>query len=384
MRKNTLWQNSSLIALSGLGGYVLSLTGVSIGWLVGTLLAASILSFWKSKWLANAGYNTAIKPHWRHVGQAILGIELGQNMNLSTLDAFQDNYIVITVMLLLSIVFALFSGLILWRFSKADMITSLFGTTPGGISAMPSMAEEVGANTIVVSIVQLIRIFLVVGTIPLLASYWHAGNAAAVPPAVMAQTNAANSGAVFHFLSFIWTVALALAASCGYFAIRKIKFPAPWLVGGMLGTAAAQMLGSSFIGENLAPWWPHQLIILAQIFIGANIGSRLNKEMFTGAARIAIVGLLSSLGLVLALVFCSVFVSKITQIPLVTCILAFAPGGVAEMATTSLALHADSGFVVAVQSLRLLTIFLILPPFYRLLHRQSAQQEVKPKPGAVK
>ncbi len=313
-------------------------------------------------------------PYWRYIGQAVLGIELGQSMNVSMLDAFEDNSITITVMLILSIVFALISGLILWRYTKADMMTSLFGTTPGGISAMPSIAEEVGANPVVVSIVQLIRIFLVVGTIPFLALYWNSGTGTSHTPAGGApHTSAANSIAAFSLSSLLWTGLLALAAGGGYYVAKKIKLPAPWLVGGMLGTAAAQMLASSFIGGGVTAWWPHEFIILAQVFIGASIGSRLHKEMFAGAGRIVVVGVLSSFGLVLVMALCAAGVSEVTQIPLVTCVLAFAPGGVAEMATTSLALHADAGFVVAVQSLRLITIFLILPPFFRLLHRQADQ-----------
>jgi uncharacterized membrane protein AbrB (regulator of aidB expression) len=70
-------------------------------------------------------------------------------------------------MLLLSILLALLCWVIIhWRFSKADMLTSLFCTTPGGISAMPSIAEEAGANTVIVSLVQLMRIILIVGTVP--------------------------------------------------------------------------------------------------------------------------------------------------------------------------------------------------------------------------
>jgi uncharacterized membrane protein AbrB (regulator of aidB expression) len=69
------------------------------------------------------------------------------------------------------------------------------------------------------------------------------------------------------------------------------------------------------------------------------------------------------------MIFCSIGVSSLANIPLVTSTLAFAPGGVAEMATASLSLHADSAFVVAVQTLRLVTIFVLLPPMFRLFNR---------------
>ncbi|MEH7308982.1 AbrB family transcriptional regulator, partial [Neobacillus drentensis] len=67
----------------------------------------------------------------------------------------------------------------------------------------------------------------------------------------------------------------------------------------------------------------------------------------------------------------SFLISEITHISFVTCMLAFAPGGVAEMAGTAIALHADTTFVVAAQSLRLLSILTILPPIFRFLNNYS-------------
>jgi uncharacterized membrane protein AbrB (regulator of aidB expression) len=41
------------------------------------------------------------------------------------------------------------------------------------------------------------------------------------------------------------------------------------------------------------------------------------------------------------------------------------------MATTSVTLHADSTFVVAVQVLRVVLVIAMLPPFFRLLQQKS-------------
>jgi membrane AbrB-like protein len=370
-------QNSWFIALSSIGGYLLSLTEMPIGWMIGTLVMAGFLSFWQPKWIRIKGSQKGVQPYWRYMGQWILGIELGRRINLSILNTFGEHWFIIILMLLLSIVFALLSGLMLWRFSKADLITGFFGTIPGGMSTMPSIAEEVGANTVIVSIVQMLRNFLVVGIIPFLALYWSLGNSVShIPTDTVLQVHAMMSAGTnnLNFRSFLWTLALALGAWGGYHAGKRIQLPAPWLVGGMIGVAVLQLLGSSYIEEELTPWWPQWLLILAQILIGASIGSHLQKDMFTGAKRIVLVGLLASLGLILVMVACALIVSKITGIPFVTAVLAFAPGGIAEMATTSLVLHADAAFVVAVQVLRVLTIFLILPPFVRFIDRKYQQK----------
>ncbi|MDR7073108.1 AbrB family transcriptional regulator [Fictibacillus barbaricus] len=370
IKDSRLFQNIFFILLSSMGGYLLSLTGMSIGWMVGTLVMAGFLSFHEPAWLNMKTFKKGIQPYWRHIGQAIIGITLGQQMSMSVLETFENNFVIITIMLLLSIIFAMLCGVILWRFSNADMLTSLFSTTPGGISAMPSIAEEVGANTVTVSLVQMIRIFLVVGTVPILA---HSSNEVVNETGTIAAGGESVSSvtSMLQFYPAAWTIALILGSCAGYYLGNRTKLPAPWLVGGMLGVAVVQMLGSLLHGSTITSWWPHLLIVLAQILIGASIGSRLNKKMFSGTKNIIILGSLTSTGMIIVMAILGFGVSEITHIQLVTTLLAFAPGGVAEMATTSVALHADSAFVVTVQVMRLISIFLIMPPFFRLLNRQT-------------
>ena len=88
-----------------------------------------------------------------------------------------------------------------------------------------------------------------------------------------------------------------------------------------------------------------------------------------------VVALINTIGLIAAMFVCALFVSKITGIELITSILAFAPGGIAEMATTSIVLQADSTLVVAVQVLRILTIWLLLPPLFRMFHQWGERKE---------
>ena len=48
---------------------------------------------------------------------------------------------------------------------------------------------------------------------------------------------------------------------------EKLKFPAPWLVGGMLTVAIVQTAASSYVGYNLQAYWPHSVMILSQILL---------------------------------------------------------------------------------------------------------------------
>ncbi|BDC58015.1 hypothetical protein NC3_09750 [Bacillus altitudinis] len=369
---NSLRTDLILIAVSGLGGFLLSLTGMSIGWMIGTLMTAAFIALRRPALFQRKGKNTLrIHSRWLLLGQFILGIELGQKMNMKVLHIFAENWLPVSFMLVFSILLAMLSGFVLWKLSKTDMLTSFVGTAPGGLSAMPGIAQEVGANTAVVSLVQTIRVLMVVLTIPFTVFYLNTKSQSDV---VVAQGSAFSSG-VFTISNISWTAALILGAWLMSRLAVRLHFPAPWLIGSMLGVAALQVGAGALTGHDLIPYWPAQANIASQVFLGATIGSKMNKQMFVGLKNTLIVAVVSSAGLIAATVLSSIAIAEITGISVITAILAFSPGGIAEMATTAVTLHEDSTFVVAVQVVRIILVIAMLPPFFRFLHHVWAKRQ---------
>lgn len=354
-------RHAGLVMIGGIGGWLLASTGLSAGWMIGAMLVSAALTFWKPHWFHVD--QKGIRPFWRQTGQWLLAIEMGHQVNRSIwLTLFENGPIIFSV-LLVSIGMSLLCGWALWRYSSTDLLTGLFATTPGGISAMPNMAEEVGANPIVVSVVQLIRLSLVVSAIPLLA-FAYVGH-----PSSHAVFSQAGNG-----LPWV-TVLLACTAWIGAITGKRLKFPAPWLVGGILGAAFAQTTVSVWIGHDVLPWWTDAFFFTAQVLIGTSIGTKVNRERLMEAKSAALVGSVTSLILVLVMVLCAVIISVWTNIPLTTSLFAMAPGGIAEMAMTSVSFHADATFVVTVQVLRFLSVMIMLPPLLRLVYRITANPQ---------
>ncbi|KEF37876.1 membrane protein AbrB duplication [Schinkia azotoformans MEV2011] len=351
------------VVLSGTGGFLLSLTGLSIGWMIGTLIMATVLSFTRPKFLSIPNNKAGIPKYWLYIGQCILGIELGQKMNTTVLFTFRDNWLAVTIMLLLSISFSLLAGYIFWKISNLDMLTSFFATAPGGMSAMPGIADEVGANTGIVSIIQTVRVFLVILTIPVLLSSWFSDGVNTELINVVA-----NETIAFEPNQILMTIILVFVAIVGYHLGKLLRFPAPWLLGSMVSIAIFKSLSSLYLGHDLSAWWSHELIIFSQIFIGASIGSRFHKKMFVGLKKTLFVSSLCTIGFILSMFLCAYIVSAITGITFITSALAFAPGGVAEMTTTAVVLKGDPTFVVAVQVFRIIAVCVMLPPVFRLLN----------------
>ena len=127
----------------------------------------------------------------------------------------------------------------------------------------------------------------------------------------------------------------------------------------MVAVAIIKSFSSIVIGYELVSWWPSALIIFSQVIIGASIGSRIHKDMFIGLKKTLAISFLSTTFLIVSMFFCAYLTARITDLSFIT---------IAEMTTTAIVLDADSTFVVAVQVLRVISVCVILPPFFRLLN----------------
>ncbi len=178
----------------------------------------------RPRWLFMAPDRRGIHRRWLAAGQMILGIELGQKLNLSVLSVLREHWLPVGFMLIFSIVMALVSGYVLFRFSRTDMMTSFVGTAPGGLSAMPGIAQEVGANTAIVSLIQLTRVLLVVMTIPFLVIFlFTKQNGAAQTSAGAVSAGASHPG----LTPVLLTAGFILVAWLASKGAKRLKFPAP-------------------------------------------------------------------------------------------------------------------------------------------------------------
>ncbi|MCL1632327.1 AbrB family transcriptional regulator [Sporolactobacillus sp. CPB3-1] len=364
-------KNVLFLLICSIGGLILTMAGLSIGWMIGTLITAGAFSLIRPRLLRKIQDERGLGSYWLKIGQLILGVQIGHQVHLSLFAVFHRGWLPISTMILMSIILALLSGFVLFRFSQTSLITSLYGTTPGGLSSMIGIAAESGANMAVVSMIQTLRVILVESTIPFTVSLLAVHVHESASDSAVAPVSALRPEAAFG-LAF-----LLLLACLGALAGSRLHMPAPWLLGALISVAAAQTLFEYITARDFPVWQPPALIIAAQIMLGACVGARLYPGMFRGITRAFLVGLAGSVGLTAAMFLGALLVSALTTVDPVTCVLAFAPGGIDVMAITSEVLHADSTFVVAVQVLRVLVICMLLPPFFNQIQRKREQQNQK-------
>jgi membrane AbrB-like protein len=126
---------------------------------------------------------------------------------------------------------------------------------------------------------------------------------------------------------------------------------------------------------------PQELVAVAQIVIGAALGCRFAGVRLKTVSRVLTVSTGASLMMLALTVACSFGINRLTGIPVPGLLLAFSPGGLAEMSLIALALGIDAAFVSTHQLLRILIVIFLAPLFFKLLPGRAALPLERPAPG---
>jgi uncharacterized protein len=116
---------------------------------------------------------------------------------------------------------------------------------------------------------------------------------------------------------------------------------------------------------------PDALVAFAQIAIGAAIGGRFGGMAIRHIAKISGHAIVSAVIMLALGVSFSLALARLTGYPLPALVLAFAPGGLAEMSLIALALSVDAAFVASHHVARIVMVVTIAPLIYRLTRKQD-------------
>ena len=233
----------------------------------------------------------------------------------------------------------------LWGF---DFATSYYSSMPGGFQDMVLFGEEAGADVRALSLIHATRVMVIVVALPFLLKWaWDAD--LSNPPGAPAAS--------------IAPLQLALMVFCGI---------AGWQIAKRLGMFGASILGPLILaaafalGGVLQHRPPAEAIWMAQFFIGMSVGTK-----YAGITMDEVRNYVTAaLGFCVVLLLLTVIFAEVIHLaglaPAMETILAFAPGGQAELTVVALILGADMAFVVAHHVLRIFVVILGAPLFARL------------------
>ena len=285
--------------------------------------------------------------------RTILGVAVGATLTPAVLATIPAMWPTLILMPLMLICIGCVGVPYFQRICGFDFPTAYYSTMPGGLQDMILFGEESGGDARSISLIHATRILVIVVALPfLLVGIWDAD--LSKPPGVPAAE------VPVHEL-----VLMCVCAIVGWRVAKRVGMFGASILGPLIATAALAISG----GLTNRP--PAEAIWAAQFFIGMGIGAKyagitMNEVRKDLTAGLGFCGIL--------IVITLVFVEAIYGLGLATgmkTLLAFAPGGQAELTVLALIAGADVAFVVAHHIIRMFSIILGAPLAARYFRREQ-------------
>jgi membrane AbrB-like protein len=242
------------------------------------------------------------------------------------------------------------------KFGGFDMKTAYFAGMPGGLAEMIVLGDDKGADTRVIAMVHSARVFTIVMALPFVVQ-WLSGvdlgsRARAVGPSIFEVP---------------WTTPAWLfgTALLGSILGHVLRLPAKYLMGSMLLSLIIHASGISDFHL------PREIVFAAQLMLGTIVGCRFAGTSPKEILRVLGLGLGSTvLLLVITLAFAELIslLSPYGQVPL---ILAYSPGGLAEMSLIAVAMQIEVAFVATHHIVRILAVMIFARFLFRWIDRRT-------------
>lgn len=248
-------------------------------------------------------------------------------------------------------------GFIIHAISPVDLPTALFAAVPGGISDIPIIAVDMGANGPQVAALQFVRLAVGAGVFPSVIG-WVCRNEV---PEQGREESASGQGESGPVGRGVFPATLGLAILCGT-AGYLLGVSAGALVFSLAGVIALKLLW----GKTHLPVW---LKRLAQVLSGAYIGSSVGMDDLLELRFLVIPALLLVLGYSALCFLDGWLLSRFCGMGRKEAMLAATPAGASDMALISLDMGVQSTDLVVLHVLRLVVVSSLFPQVIGLLLR---------------
>ena len=344
LSRRALGRLAAGLAVGALGGWLAHLAHVPLAWMLGALFFAMLASLLRLP---------VEVPLWlRAWAMVLVGLFLGESFDGMSPARLMEWPLSVAGAMLYVPVAAAAAFLYYRHVARQAPITSLCSALPGGLTAVVLISEALGADERRVAMAQIFRIAVVVCMAPAIAF----GLLGLTPPD--AQTLARRELAGVGDLALL--VGAALAAT---WALGRVGVPIPYLLGPLAVSAVLRMGGA--IDGVLPPW----LVEVALVVTGSSIGTRFHGIGWGEWLRFAVLTFGGTVVLMGVSGLFALAIAALTPVDLFAALLAYAPGGVAEMSLIAIAIDVDPGYVAVMHIVRILFILATAPLLGTLLRR---------------
>lgn len=347
--KDDIMENFILTMLFGLiFGYIFLKVKIPGGMMVGSIVAVSILNITTGR-----GY---MPPVGRMFAQIIAGAFIAIGLEKSDLKRlkyiFKPALTLIIGMLILNVI----SGFLIYIVSPLDLTTSLMCAVPGGISDVPIISEEMGADSSKVAVMQFIRLVFGIGVFPFMidkVSKLEFFKKEEIQTEVYKRSISSNDSMVDLILTIIISSIFGVIG-------KWTGIPSATLVFSMISIIVFRLTTN----RGAMPRWMRRF---AQVLSGAYIGSSIEMSEIVEMKYLVMPAVVLILGYLFACFIIGSLIHKWFKMPINEAMLAATPAGASDMALISADIGIESADVIVLQIIRMVTVVSLFPQVIRFI-----------------
>lgn len=292
-------------------------------------------------------------------GQGIVGVGVGAQISWAALRELSDQWPVVLSVVTATLVLSFVAGLPLRRFG-ASTVTAAFASVPGGASGMSAIADDLGADSRVVAVLQYVRVMVILLTLPVVVSVVFGQHA---------STATVDGGASARNLVYA-LLALVIGVTAGL----VLRLPSPAVLGGLLAGLLLTLVPA--FGHVRVPLWVQAA---GFVLIGVQVGLKFTWESLRSIGRMLPVAFVGVVVTIAGCALLGLLLARATGVSRFDAYLATTPGGLPAVLATSTTASGNVTFISAVQVTRLLLVLVLAPLVGRFL-RAAATGPDNPSP----
>ncbi|MHB0774833.1 AbrB family transcriptional regulator [Halomonas sp. WWR20] len=337
------------LAIGAAGGGIAYALDIPLPWLLGALIATTVLSL--------GGVRLRAPTTSRKAVLVVIGVMLGAAFTPGMTGDVSLWGTSLALMLLATAVMMAFSVWFGRRVAGYSMDTAMYSGVPGGVSAVTLMAADSDADLRVVGLTHAVRILVLL---------------LAIPPAlnlighVSLQSRSLTLAEWLTVPAFGDALLLIGAGAVGMWLGRRLHLPNPLLFGPVLLSGALHITG---VTEAAIP---PTIVALAQIIIGVSVGVRFGGTSLASVGVNLLMAIFQAVALLLIAIAAAWLVHAITGYSAAAALLAYMPGGAPELSLVALSLGIDPAFVTSHHLLRITVLIMVMPLLLRIFQRRRA------------
>lgn len=336
------------IIIATVVGYIFLKLKVPGGMMVGSVIGVAIL---------NVTTGTAFMvPAGKVIAQTVAGAFIAAGLERDDLKRLKSIFKPALILLIGMLCINIISGFLIYYLSPLDLPTSFMCAVPGGISNIPLISDEMGADSSKVAVMQFVRLLFGIGVFPIMISkvakldFFKDEDE---ERDIYKRVKTKNDSTVNLFLTMTIAMIFGIIGDWTSIPSATIVFPMIAIIIFKLTTNRVSM-----------PRWVRRF---AQMLSGAYIGTKFTLTDVLAMKELVLPIFILISGYFIACFVIGGLINKNTNMAMDEAMLAATPAGASDMALISADIGIDSADVIVLQIIRMITVVSVFPQIIRFI-----------------